>query len=123
MTQARVLFYGLTVLFLLGVVVQFFLAGLYVFGGTSIETHQVLGLILALAALILIILALVARLPRKTVLLTVLLLGLSILQSVLANIDINEVEALHPVNALVIAFVAYALMQRSRNYLASKMAA
>ena len=123
MTQARVLFYGLTVLFLLGVVVQFFLAGLYVFGGTSIETHRVLGLILALAALILIILALVARLPRKTVLLTVLLLGLSILQSVLANIDINEVEALHPVNALVIAFVAYALMQRSRNYLASKMAA
>jgi hypothetical protein len=123
MTQARVLFYGLTVLFLLGVVVQFFLAGLYVFGGTSIETHRVLGLILALAALILIILALVGRLPRKTVLLTVLLLGLSILQSILANIDIDEVEALHPVNALVIAFVAYALMQRSRNYLASKMAA
>jgi hypothetical protein len=123
MTQARVLFYGLTVLFLLGVVVQFFLAGLYVFGGTSIETHRVLGLILALAALILIILALVGRLPRTTVLLTVLLFGLSILQSVLANIDINEVEALHLVNALVIAFVAYALMQRSRNYLASKMAA
>jgi multisubunit Na+/H+ antiporter MnhE subunit len=123
MTQARVLFYGLTVLFLLGVVVQFFLAGLYVFGGTSIETHRVLGFILAAAALLLIILALVGRLPRRTVLLTVLLLGLTILQSVLANIDINEVGALHPVNALVIAFVAYALMQGSRNYLASKMAA
>jgi hypothetical protein len=123
MTQARVLFYGLTVLFLVGVVVQFFLAGLTVFGGTSIESHRVLGFVLAAAALLLIIFALVGRLPRKTVLLTVLLLGLSILQSVLANIGIDEVAALHPVNALVIAFVAYALMQRSRNYLASKMAA
>jgi hypothetical protein len=123
MTQARVLFYGLTVLFLVGVVVQFFLAGLTVFGGTSIESHRVLGFVLAAAALLLIVLALVGRLPRKTVLLTVLLLGLSILQSVLANIGIDEVAALHPVNALVIAFVAYALMQRSRNYLASKMAA
>jgi len=123
MTQARVLFYGLTVLFLLGVVVQFFLAGLKVFGGTSIESHRVLGFILAAAALLLIILTLVGRLPRKTVLLTVLLLGLSVLQIVLVNVDIDEVEALHPVNALVIAFVAYALMQRSRNYLASKMAA
>ena len=123
MTQARVLFYGLTVLFLVGVVVQFFLAGLTVFGGTSIESHRVLGFVLAAAALLLIILALVGRLPRKTVLLTVLLLGLSIVQSVLANIGIDEVAALHPVNALVIAFVAYALMQRSRNYLASKMAA
>ena len=56
-------------------------------------------------------------------LLTVLLLGLTILQSVLVNVHIDEVGALHPVNALVIAFVAYALMQRSRNYLASKMAA
>ena len=48
-----------------------------------------------------------------------LLLGLS----VLANVDIDEIAALHPVNALVIAGVAYALMERSRHYLASKMAA
>jgi hypothetical protein len=123
MTQARVLFFGLTVLFLLGVVVQFFLAGLYVFGGSSIDSHQVLGFILSAGALLLIVLALVGRLPRKTALLTVLLLGLTILQSVLVNVDIDEVGALHPVNALVIAFVAYGLMQRSRNYLASKMAA
>ena len=90
MTQARVLFYGLTVLFLLGVVVQFFLAGLYVFGGTSIESHRVLGFILAAAALLLVILALVGRLPRKTVLLTLLLLGLGVLQSVLVNVDIED---------------------------------
>jgi hypothetical protein len=123
MTQARVLFFGLSVLYLLGVVVQFFLAGLYVFGGSSIESHRVLGFILAAGALLLLILAVVGRLPRRTAVLTVLLLGLSVLQSVLVNVDIDEVAALHPVNALIIAFVAYGLMQRSRAYLASKMAA
>jgi hypothetical protein len=72
---------------------------------------------------VMLVVAAVGRLPRKTVLLTVLLLVLTVLQSVLANIDVDEVAALHPVNALVIAFVAYALMQRARNYLASKIAA
>jgi Family of unknown function (DUF6220) len=123
MTQARVLFYGLAVLFLLGVVIQFFFAGLNVFGGTSIESHRLLGFILMLAALVMLVVAAIGRLPRKTVLLTVLLLVLTVLQSVLANIDIDEVAALHPVNALVIAFVAYGLMQRARNYLASKITA
>jgi hypothetical protein len=123
MTQARVLFYGLTVLYLLGVVVQFFLAGLNVFGGTSIESHRVLGFILAAGALLLLILAVVGRLPRRTAVLTVLLLGLSVLQIVLVHISVDEVAALHPVNALAVALVAYVLMQRSRAYLASKMAA
>jgi uncharacterized protein DUF6220 len=123
MTQARVLFYGLTVLYLLGVVVQFFLAGLYVFGGTSIESHRVLGFILAAGALLLLILAVVGRLPRRTAVLTVLLLGLSVLQVVLVRVGVDEVAALHPVNALAVAIVAYVLMQRSRAYLASKMAA
>ena len=123
MTQARVLFFGLTILYLLAVVVQFFLAGLFVFGGSSIDSHRVLGFILAVAALVHIVLALVGRLPRRILLLTILLLGLSILQSVLANLDIDEVAALHTVNALLIAFVAYALMQRSRAWVASKMAA
>jgi hypothetical protein len=69
------------------------------------------------------VLAAVGRLPRRTILLTVLLLGLSVLQTVLVNVDVTEVEALHPVNALAIAFVASVLMRRSRDYLASKMAA
>jgi hypothetical protein len=123
MTQARVGFYGLAVLFLLGVVIQVFLAGLFVFGGTSIDTHRVLGFILMGVALLMLVLAAVGRLPRGTALLTVLLLALSVLQTVLVNVDIDEVEALHAVNALAIAFVASVLMRRSRDYLASKMAA
>jgi hypothetical protein len=123
MTQARVMFFGVTVLFLLGVVVQFFLAGLYVFGGTSIESHRVLGFILIGGALLLLALAVVGRLPRRTALITVVLLAMTVLQSVLANIDVDEVQALHPVNALFIGAVAGGLVGRSRNYLASKMAA
>jgi Family of unknown function (DUF6220) len=123
MTQARVLFFAVTVLFLLAVVVQFFLVGLYVFGGTSIDSHRVLGFILMGAALLLLVLAVIGRLPRRTAVLTVLLLALTVLQSVLVNIDVDEVQALHPVNALMIGAVAAALMERSRDYLASKMAA
>jgi Family of unknown function (DUF6220) len=123
MTQARVLFYGLAVLFLLGVFVQVFLAGLTVFGGTSIESHRVLGFALMGGALLMLVVAAVGRLPRPTILLTVLLLGLAVLQTVLVNIDVDEITALHAVNALVIAFVAAMLLRRSRDYLASKMAA
>jgi hypothetical protein len=36
---------------------------------------------------------------------------------------VEELAALHPVNALVIVIVAYSLTQRSRGYLASKIAA
>jgi hypothetical protein len=123
MTQARVLFFGLAVLSLLGVVVQFFLAGLYVFGGTSLDSHRVLGYVLTATALVMLVVGVLGRLPRGTVLLTVLLLGLNVLQTVLANVEVNEIAAFHPVNALVIAWIAYALVERSRNYLASKMAA
>ena len=70
MTQARVLFFGLAVLFLLGVVVQFFLAGLYVFGGTSIDSHRMLGFILMASALAMLVIAVVGRLPWTTTLLT-----------------------------------------------------
>ena len=123
MPQARVLFFGLAVLFLLGVFVQVFLAGLTVFGGTSIESHRVLGFALIGGALLMLVVAAVGRLTRPTILLTVLLLGLAVLQTVLANIDVDEIAALHAVNALVIAFVAATLLRRSRDYLASKMAA
>jgi hypothetical protein len=123
MTQARVLFFAVSVLVLLGVVVQFFLAGLNVFGGTSIEAHRVLGFILMGGALLLLVLAVVGRLPRRTALITVVLLAMTVLQSVLVNVDVDEVQALHPVNALFIGAVASVLMERSRDYLASKMAA
>ena len=123
MTQARVLFFGLAVIYLAGVVVQFFLAGLGTFGATSFDAHQAFGLVLALLTLILLVLAVVGKLPRVLIGLAVVLLGLNVLQMFLAQVDVEEVAALHVVNALAIVFVAYEIAQRSRRYLASKMAA
>ena len=123
MTQARVLFFGLAVMYLAGVVVQFFLAGLGTFGATSFDAHQAFGLALGLLTLILLVLAVVGKLPRVLIGLAVVLLGLNVLQMFLAQVDVEEVAALHVVNALAVVFVAYEIAQRSRRYLASKMAA
>ena len=122
MTQSRVLFFGLAVIYLAGVVVQFFLAGLGTFGATSFDAHQAFGLVLALLTLILLVLAVVGKVPRLLIGLAVVLLGLNVLQMFLAQVDVEEVAALHVVNALAIVFVAYEIVQRSRRYLASKMA-
>jgi hypothetical protein len=121
-TQARVLFFGLAVIYLAGVVVQFFLAGLGTFGATSFDAHQAFGLVLALLTLILLVLAVVGKVPRLLILLSVALLGLNVLQMFLAQVDVDEIAALHVVNALAIVFVALEIVQRSRRYLASKMA-
>ena len=121
MAQARVLFFGLAVIYLAGVVVQFFLAGLGTFGATSFDAHQAFGLVLAVLSLILLVVAVVGKVPRLLIGLAVLLLGLNILQMFLAQVDVEEVAALHVVNALAIVFLAHEIMQRSRRYLTSML--
>lgn len=122
MSQARVAFYGFALIYLLGVVVQFFLAGLAVFGVRSYDAHTGLGYVLGLISLVLLALAIGAKLPRSVTALSTVLVALNAVQIVLIEIDIAEVNALHLVNALAIAFVANMLVHRSRRYLASKMA-
>jgi Family of unknown function (DUF6220) len=122
-SQARVIYFGAAAIYLVGAVVQFFLAGLGVFGASSYDAHRAFGLILVLVTLVLLVLSIVGRMPRTTIILTVVLLGLNVLQMVLANTDVGEIAALHPVNGVVIVFLAYELTQRSRRYVASKMAA
>jgi hypothetical protein len=51
------LYRGLTLLFVAGAVLQFFLAGLGVFGAASFGPHMTVGKLLALASLILLVLA------------------------------------------------------------------
>jgi hypothetical protein len=118
-----VLYYGLSVVYLLGVVAQFFLAGMGAFGASSYDAHRGLGFVLGIMSLGLLVIALVGRLPRSVLLLTVALVGLNLLQMILANVDVEEIAALHPVNALAIFVVAYTLLQRSRRYLTEKIAA
>ena len=122
MTQSRVIFFGLAWLYVAAVVVQFFLAGLGAFGATTYDAHRGLGFVVGIGSLVMLVVALVGKLPRKVLLLTVLLVGLNIVQTILANIDAEEIAALHPVNGLAIVFVAVELAQRSRRYLAGQMA-
>ena len=122
MSQGRVAFYGVALVYMLGVVIQFFLAGLAVFGVRSYDAHRGLGFVLGVISLVLLALAIGAKMPRSVTALSTVLVALNAFQIVLIQIDIAEVNALHLVNALAIAFVANMLVQRSRRYLAARLA-
>ena len=121
MSEGRVVFYGFAVVYLLGVVVQFFLAGLTLFGTTSSDAHRGLGYVLGVIAVVLLVIAIAAKLPRSLTGLSLTLVVLNGVQIALLQVDVAEIEALHVVNALAIAFVANMLVHRSRRYLASKL--
>jgi Family of unknown function (DUF6220) len=122
MSEARVVFFGFAVIYLVGVVAQFFLAGLALFGSTSYDAHQALGYVLGIVAVVLLAIAFFTKLPRSLTGLSITLLVLNVIQIALLQADIAEIEALHVVNALAIAFVANMLVHRSRRYLAARMA-
>jgi small-conductance mechanosensitive channel len=102
--------------FTLGVIVQFFLAGLGVFrvqdGASSsrfdhvFEPHRVLGNVLLIVALLVLVAALIGRLGRGQALLGLVLTLLVFLQSVLANAGPSWVRAIHPVVAVLILALA-----------------
>jgi uncharacterized membrane protein AbrB (regulator of aidB expression) len=102
--------------FTLGVVVQFFLAGLGVFrvqnGASDTRfdhvwaAHRTLGNVLFIVALLVLLAALVARLPRAQVLISLVLPLLVFIQSILANNGPTWVRALHPVVAVLILALA-----------------
>ena len=122
MSQGRVAFYGFALVYLLGVVVQFFLAGLALFGSTSYDVHRGLGYVLAVVSVVLLVIAIGAKMPRSVTALSTVLVGLNALQILLIHVDLDELEALHVVNALAIAFVGNMLVHRSRRYLAARLA-
>ena len=98
-------------------VLQFFLAGLGVFGdglgSSDYDAHRISGSLLTLLALILLILAAIGR--REALAASAVLLVLMIVQSVLAQVgnDASVLAALHPLNGLVILAVA-ALVARGQ---------
>jgi hypothetical protein len=116
-----VAFYGFALIYMLGVVVQFFLAGLALFGSASYESHEGLGYVLGLVSVALLAIAVVAKMPRTLTGLSIILLALNVAQIIFLRIDIEEIKALHVVNALAIALVANMLVHRSRRYLAARL--
>lgn len=99
---------GLARLFMVGILLQFYLAGLALFGVNSFGPHRMLGDGLTAIALLFPVLALVGRLGRKLIGLSVLLAFLAVIQVILPSLrgNISWIAALHPVNALVLIGVS-----------------
>ena len=116
MDAARKSFVVLAWLFVLAVVIQFLLAGLGVLGGESIEAHRVWGFsALHLIPILMLIAAIVARMGRTVIVLTVVLFLLVFLMPLLADpeLDPRWLRSLHVVNALFIFALAHHLAQRA----------
>lgn len=102
--------------FTLGVIIEFFLAGLGVFrvqhGASDARfdhvfgPHRALGNVLFIIALLVLVAAIVARLGRVRVLISLLLPLLVFVQSILANNGPSWVRALHPVVAVLVLGLA-----------------
>jgi len=102
---ARLAYRWLAWLFVACVVVQFFLAGLGVFAGASnFELHRNWGYTFGYLLIVMIIAALVGRMPRAAWAAPLGVMVLFALQSVFVALraDAPIVAALHPVNAIAI---------------------
>jgi mercuric ion transport protein len=117
MHNLRYAYIGVAWLFLGCVVVQVFLAGLGVFVGLeNFELHREFGYLFGWLTLVLLILAIAARLGRRWIGLATVLLVLFAFQSVFVALRevLPAAAALHPVNALAIFGVAFHTATRSR---------
>ena len=86
-------------------VVQVFLAGLGVFDDPrAFVTHREFGYLFGWLTLVVLVLALAGRMPRRVTGLSVLLLVLFALQSLLVavRVDLPAIAALHPLNGFAI---------------------
>jgi hypothetical protein len=102
-------------LFLLGIVVQVFLAGAGLFKLTDFTAHGSLGWSLPLISLFLPILAYVAHVEKSTVGLAGAIVVLTFIQPELAAARHTDplVAAFHPVNALLIFWLTWTVARRA----------
>jgi hypothetical protein len=101
-------------LFILGLFVQFYLAGRGAFGASSYSTHRDFGDVLHLVTPVILVLTLLNRSTRNRVdvIHAILLIVLFEVQFALADLKHPSVGAFHPVNALLILGVSYSLFRR-----------
>jgi len=91
--------------FVICAIVQVFLAGLGVFDDPkAFITHREFGYLFGWLTLVVLVLALMGRMPRRITGLSVLLLVLFALQSALVSVraDLPAIAALHPLNGFAI---------------------
>lgn len=104
-------------LVLLLVPVQFYAAGFGIFGAGSMAPHSLIGWAMIPVALVSAISAAFARRGLGDILRALAVLGLIVLQPILAfapRARLPELSALHPVTALAIGVLAFVIHQRLR---------
>lgn len=107
--------------FAVGSAIQLFLAGLSTFeSGLHWEDHVFLGRIVSLFALILPIIAIVARLSRSFIVLSAVAAVLYMGQVMLTMVDIGALAALHALNALPLILIPSLVALRAWEMLRSK---
>lgn len=119
MRTLAIVFAAAAWLFLAGVIYQVFLAGLGAFKLAPWTGHGQLGWALGSAPILILILAIAARPERRTVWLTVALAVAAAIQPELAMArhTAPAVAALHPVNALLVFWLAWLVARRSLQHL------
>lgn len=105
--------------YLVALVLQVFFAGLYVFvGASNIELHRTMAHVIGLTHGLVLLTVVAGRIPERRA--VVVLFALLVLQGMLVHLGqwfgLWMIAALHPVNALVLTYAAYALAMRSRAY-------
>ncbi|HEX2622228.1 MAG TPA: DUF6220 domain-containing protein [Phototrophicaceae bacterium] len=103
-------------LFLAGLLLQFYLAGAGLFGVGTFQPHRMLGDALTVLSFLFLILAVVGRLGRKLIGLSILLALLTIVQVMLPSLrgSVSWIAALHPVNALALMGVSTMIRRSGR---------
>jgi Family of unknown function (DUF6220) len=94
--------FGLSILVIIGVIIEFFFAGMGVFHAASFQIHRITGVILLAGSLLLLLISLIGRTGGKTIGWSVLLLVLLLIQPLLLQIHLPFVQAFHLVNGLLI---------------------
>lgn len=114
MQPLRYLFAGTAVLFVLGVLTQFFLAGMAVFGAGSWATHVDIGYLVAMVPALLLLLSWPARAGRPLVLLVLAALVVVQVQTFLPLLRSSApiVAALHPMNAAFVLGLGVVIARR-----------
>jgi hypothetical protein len=99
-----------------GLAIEFYLAGAALFGATTFQPHRALGISLAVAILLLLVVALIARPGRRVVGLAAALTALAIVQILLPSLrgGLPWVAALHVVNAMALAVLTVSIARASR---------
>lgn len=101
-------------------IVQIYLAGAAVaqLGGTNdFGTHQAVGLIAGVIALVQLVLTFAGRLGLRMIGASALLLGLMVVQSVLVHINTPSLAALHPVNGFVVVLLSWWIAWRGLGFI------